>query len=201
MDCTTSLKQVIACCQKLGINCVALADHGTVAGALKLKEIAPFEVIVAEEILTTHGEIMGMFLIETIPSGQSVCDTVSQIKSQGGLVCIPHPFDKLRHSALDSHKVEEIIEQIDIIEVFNARSPLPMGNNRALAFAQKYGIPGSAGSDAHTTQEIGNACIELPEFNDKDGFLQALAKGKINGHRTSPVAHLGSIWARVRKRL
>ena len=181
------------------MNCIAIADHGTTEGALKMQDIAPFRVIVAEEILTPHGEIMGMFLKETIPGGLSPEETISRIRAQGGLVCIPHPFDTLRQSALHNKTIEELVEQIDIIEAFNARSPFLRSSTRARNFADKYGILKSAGSDAHTLGEIGNAYVEMPEFNGKNDFLNSLANGKIFGQRTSPLAHFGSLWARVRK--
>ena len=200
MDCNTSLEQVINRCLKIGINCIAIADHGTAEGALKAQSLTPFTVIVAEEILTPHGEIMGMFLKDTIPSGLSVEQTISRIRAQGGLVCIPHPFDTFRRSALDGRILEELAEQIDIIEVFNSRSPLSSDSTKARMFVQKHSIPGRAGSDAHTPHEIGNAYVEMPEFNGKDDFLQALAKGNILGRRTIPLVHFASAWARLRKR-
>ena len=166
-----------------------------------MREIAPFPVIVAEEILTPHGEIMGMFLEETIPSGLSVEQTISRIRAQGGLVCIPHPFDIFRQSALRSNVLEEIAEQIDIVEVLNSRYILGQSSTKALAFALKHGIAQSAGSDAHTPSEIGNAYVEMPEFNGRDDFLEALEKGKISGHRTSPLIHFASVWARLKKKL
>ena len=199
-DSNTSLDKLINRCLELGINCVAIADHGTTEGALKLKSLAPFSVIVAEEILTPHGEIMGMFLKETIPSHLSVLETISQIKAQDGLVCIPHPFDRFRASALDSGVIEELIDQIDIIEVFNARA-IPFQNlTKAYVFAQKHAITQSAGSDAHTVNEVGNAYIEMPEFNSRDDFLQALAKGKVCGHRTSPFVHFYSLGSRIKRK-
>jgi len=164
-----------------------------------MQTIAPFPVIVAEEILTSHGEIMGMFLKDTIPGGLSVEQTIARIRAQDGLVCIPHPFDIFRQSALNSKITEEIIGQIDVIEVFNSRCPLPGSLAKAQMFAQKYSIAKSAGSDAHSPGEIGNAWVEMPEFNGKDDFLNALAKGKISGHRTNPLVHLGSAWARLKK--
>ena len=199
MDCNTSLQQVIDRCLKTGINCIAIADHGTAEGALKAQGMAPFRVIVAEEILTPQGEIMGMFLKETIPSGLTIEETISQIRAQGGLVCIPHPFDTLARSALGGRILEEIVEQIDIMEVFNSRSPLPRTSNKALIFAHKHSIPQSAGSDAHTPREIGSAYVEMPEFNGKDDFLQALVTGKIFGRRSSPLVHFASAWSRLRK--
>jgi len=200
-DCNTPLEKVISRCLDIGINCIAIADHGTIEGALKMQSLAPFPVIVAEEILTPHGEIMGMFLKEEIPSGLSVEQTVSRIKAQDALVCIPHPFDRLRHSGLNSHMIEELVEDIDIIEVFNSRSLLSYPVAKVVMFAEKYGIPQSAGSDAHTVQEIGNAYVEMPEFNGKDNFLQALAEGKIFGHRTNPLIHFASAWAKLKSKL
>ena len=201
MDCNTPLEKIIQRCLETGINCIAVADHGTIEGALRLKNIAPFTVIVAEEMLTPHGEIMGMFLNEGIPSGLSVEQTLAHIKAQGGLVCLPHPFDTFRHSALDGRIIETIVEQIDILEVFNSRSPLLRSSAKANLFAEKYSIAKSAGSDAHTTSEIGNAYVEMPEFNGKDDFLQALQKGRICGNRTNPLIHFASVWARLRKKL
>jgi len=200
-DCNTPLEKIINRCLEIGINCIAIADHGTAEGALKMQGLAPFKVIVAEEILTPHGEIMGMFLKETIPSGLSIEQTISQIKAQSGLVCVPHPFDIFRPSALDSGIIEKIVDQIDVIEAFNSRAPLPQSSTKAQAFAKKYGIPGTIGSDAHTIGEIGNAYTEMPEFNGRDDFLQALRAGKVMGHRTNPLIHFVSGWAKLKSRL
>ena len=200
LDCNTPPEKLVERCLEKGINCLAIADHGTTEGALKLREMAPFTVIVAEEILTTYGEIMGLFLEKTVPSGLSVTETIDNIKAQGGLVCIPHPFDIFRHSALRNHIIEEIAEQIDIIEVFNSRSLPPQQSAKARAFARRHGITQSAGSDAHTLREIGNAYIEIPEFGGRDDFLQALQQGTIYGHTTNPFIHFASIWNKLKKR-
>jgi predicted metal-dependent phosphoesterase TrpH len=200
MDCNTPLEKIVSRCLETGINCIAICDHGTAEGALKMRDIAPFRVIVAEEILTPHGEIMGMFLEETIPSRISVKEAISRIRAQGGLVCIPHPFDIFRHSALRNNIIiEEIAEQIDIVEVLNSRTLFSWNSAKALALASKHGIAKSAGSDAHTPREIGRTYIEMPEFNGRDDFLQALEKGKISGHMTNPIIHFASAWTRLRK--
>jgi predicted metal-dependent phosphoesterase TrpH len=201
MDCQTPLDKIISRCQELGINCIAIADHGTAEGALEMQKIAPFKVIVAEEILTTHGEIMGMFLKETIPSGITPQEAVKRIRAQGGLVNIPHPFETMRGSALKTEVLEAIAGDIDLIEVLNSRSPLPANSNRARDFALKHGLPGGAGSDAHTVFEIGNAYVEMPDFNTKEEFLQAVAAGKIYGKRSGVFVHLFSGWARVKTKL
>ncbi len=201
MDCNTPPEDIISRCLETGINCIAIADHDSVEGALKMQSLAPFPVIVAEEILTPHGEIMGMFLKEGIPSGLSVEQAISHIKAQGALVCLPHPFDTLRGLRLDSKRLEELVEQIDIIEVFNARSPLARSSTKARTFARKYDIPGTAGSDAHTLNEIGNTYVEIPEFNGQDDFIQALREGKIHRHRSSFLVHFSSTWTKLKKSL
>ncbi len=201
LDCNTPLEQIISRCEEVGVNCIAISDHGTIEGALKILDIAPFPVIVAEEILTPHGEIMGMFLKECIPSGLSVEETISRIRAQEGLVNIPHPFSTFRASALGSEILEELVEQIDLVEVFNARSLLRRSSARAQIFAQKHGIPAGAGSDAHTLSEIGNSYVEMPEFNGKEDFLNALVQGKVFGRRTNPLTHINSILARLKSNL
>jgi predicted metal-dependent phosphoesterase TrpH len=194
------LEQIIVRCLEVGINCLAVADHNAIAGALKMKEIAPFTIIASEEILTLDGEVIGMFLSQEIPSKLPIKETISQIKAQGGLVCIPHPCDRLR-LAVRGQVFEDIMPEVDIIEVFNARSLSPGSSTRAWQMAQKYGKLASAGSDAHTLPEIGNAFVEMPEFNGKDEFLASLAEGKISGNKSSPTVHFASVWARLKKRL
>ena len=199
MDCDTSLEDIINRCFETGINCIAIADHDSVEGALYMQELAPFPVIVAEEVLTPHGEIMGMFLKERVPSGISIEEAISQIKAQDGLVCLPHPFDALRGLRINSLKFDELASQIDVVEVFNARSHLPRCSTKAQNYAEKYDIPGTAGSDAHSTGEIGSTFIEMPEFDGKDDFLEALKAGRIHQSRSSILVHFHSLRARLKK--
>lgn len=202
-DCTTTPEAIVGRCQKLGIGCVAVADHGTIEGALRLREIAPFTVVVAEEVLTPVGEIMGMFLTESIPSNITVDEAFARIKDQNGLVCLPHPFDSMRgisRQGLDD--IERLLPQIDVIEVFNART-LRLGNSnaRALAFATTHQLLQSAGSDAHTAGEIGHAYVEMPEFDGAAGFRRSLAQGRVWGRHTCPMIHAISTFKTMKKKL
>jgi len=201
-DSTSPTEKVVQRCIELGINCVAITDHDCIGGALEVKGIAPFKVIVGEEVLTSSGEIIGLFLTEEIPPHLSAEETVARIKSQGGLVCIPHPFDRFRpHSRLHRDALERIMPDVDLVEVFNSRTLLKRDIARAVELARSYGLPGTAGSDAHVTQEIGRAYIEIPEFNDAGQFKTALLQGVISGRRTSPLIHLYNVRNRLIKRL
>ena len=201
MDCRTPLKQIVSHCLNVGINCLAIADHNTIAGALKLKEMAPFKVIVAEEILTCVGELMGLFLTEDIPKGLSPEETIARIRSQGGLVGIPHPFGRSPWQNSNKLLSEKILSQVDIIEVFNSRSPFPGSSTKAWRLVKEHGLAASAGSDAHTAGEIGRAYVEMPEFNGPDDFLSCLSQGRIFGQRSNPLVHFASTWAKIRKRI
>ncbi|MBN1367707.1 MAG: PHP domain-containing protein [Dehalococcoidales bacterium] len=200
-DSSNTPEQIIERCKQIGINCIAIADHGTAEGGLATQRISPFPVIVAEEILTPAGEIMGMFLKETIPTNIPLSEAIVRIKAQDGLVCVPHPFDTLTRQALGAKVMEEIINDINIIEVLNARSPITVKASVPVNFAAKHRKACSAGSDAHTIPEIGNAFVEMPEFTTKKEFLNSLRQGEIHGKKASPLVHFGSLWARVKKRL
>ena len=200
-DCSTPLEEIVNHCLKIGINCLAIADHNTIAGALKLREIAPFRIIIAEEIRTSIGELMGLFLSEEVPRGFSAEETIAQVKSQGGLVGIPHPFGRSPLQNSSKLLTEEILSQVDIIEVFNSRSPFLVSSARARELTLKHGLAASAGSDAHTSGEIGRSYVEMPEFNSANDFLVSLSQGRIIGRRSSPLVHLGTTWAKVRKQL
>ena len=189
-DCKMSLEEIIARCQKMGINCIAVTDLGTAEGAIEMQKIAPFKVIVGEEILTPDGEIIGLFLKQTIPSGISVEEAVAKIKAQGGLVSIPHPFDPLRGLRLNKDNMAKLAAQLDMIEVFNARGPFTGPVAKAKALALKYDLPGTAGSDSHYPFEIGHTYVEMPEFNGKEEFLQALRGATIHKQRASLLVYL-----------
>jgi len=200
-DSSNSLDGIIGQCIKHGINCVNICDHNTTEGAWKLKAMAPFEVIVSEEIETPEGEIMGLFLTETIPAGLSPEDTIKQIRNQEGLVCIPHPFEIIRSSAMKANTLERIKHLVDIIEVRNAKTWLVQDINRPLRFARDHNLYMSAGSDAHTLIEIGNFYVEMPGFSGPGEFLSSLEQGIISGKGTSLPTHCYSLGYRTLKKL
>jgi len=201
MDCLSPLDQIVERCLEVGINCIAIADHNTIAGASKLKEIAPFKVIIAEEVLTPVGEIMGLFLSEAVPRGLSPQETISRIRSQGGLVGIPHPYGRSLPWNVNPLTSTEILSQVDIIETFNSRTPFSNSNDKAWKLAKEHGKAASAGSDAHTLGEIGRAYVEMPEFDGPDDFLNSLVQGKIFGQKSSYLAHFASTWAKIKKHI
>lgn len=183
---------------------MAITDHGTIEGAIRVKEIAPFPVIVGEEVLSTAGEIIGYFLTENIPSGLTPSQVMTRIREQGGLVCLPHPFDGLGRNPLDGDERRKLLDSIDIIEVFNARS-LRNNSGRAADFAAEHGLLQSAGSDAHSAVEVGNAYVEMPGFNSPEEFREALRQGRIHGHtnslRNRVITLLTTLPKRLRHRL
>lgn len=182
-DSRSSLEAIIHRCQKVGIECVAVTDHNTIEGALKLRAMAPFPVIVGEEVMSSAGEIIGYFLSQSIPEGLSPPEVVSRIKAQGGLVCLPHPFAGLGRHPLKAEFREALRDQIDIIEVFNARSLGQNFSEGARRFAAAHGLLQSAGSDAHSPREIGYTYVEMPPFNGPEAFKTALRQGRIFGRR------------------
>lgn len=196
-----SPERYVAQAVKRGIDVAAVSDHNNIVGATEVAKIAPFQVIISEEIKSSEGEIIGFFLREGIEKGMTPEETVRAIREQGGLVCVPHPFDRLRGSPLKTAALLRIIADVDIVEVFNARTTLRADNRRAQRFAQKYHKLQSAGSDAHWHPEIGTTWVTMPEFDGPREFLDALRAGEIHGQIANPVVHLLSTLAKVRYRL
>ena len=193
-------EKIVQHCIKRGINCLAVTDHNTITGALEVKRLAPFKVIIGEEIFTTQGEIIGLFLKQEIPRRLSPEETVTRIKAQGGLVCIPHSCDRFRRgSTLRRQALDRIMPDIDSIEVFNSRTMLLRDSARALELARRHDLPATAGSDAHIVREVGSTYMEIPEFNDAEQFRQALRQGQVFGHRTNFFIHFYGIRNRLIK--
>jgi predicted metal-dependent phosphoesterase TrpH len=200
-DSISTPDQIVQHCLAVGVTCIAVTDHNTIAGALEVERIAPFKVIVGEEMLTTRGEIIGLFLSEEIPPHLPPVETMSRIKAQGGLACVPHPFDRFRpHSRLRRDILESLVPDIDLIEVFNSRTYLRRDSEYALQFARSHGLPGVAGSDAHVVGEIGRSYVEMPEFSDAEQFRLALSQATIVARKTATLTQFYNVRNRLVKR-
>jgi predicted metal-dependent phosphoesterase TrpH len=200
-DALTSVETFTRRYQQAGIDCVAVSDHNNIDGALAVRESAAFRVIVSEEIKSSEGEIIGLFLRETVRKGLTPEDTVRAIREQGGLVLVPHPYDRVRRSPLRPEALLRIIKEIDIIEVFNSRTVFAADNERSRRLAAEHGKLMSAATDAHTPWEIGLTYVEMPAFEGPGDFLVALGQGTITGRRSFIGFHFLSTWAKIRWRL
>jgi predicted metal-dependent phosphoesterase TrpH len=201
-DSAMAPEKLVARCLKVGLNCIAVTDHNTIEGALEVRKIAPFLVIIGEEVASSEGEITGLFLTEDVPRGLTALETARRIKEQGALVSIPHPFDRFRGSVIIKQALEGILPHIDIVEAFNARNNLDSDNRKAYEFAHQNGLLISGVSDAHTPFELGRTYVEMPEFDGTaEGFKRALAEGRIVGRRVTPLIHVLTTLTKVKKRL
>ena len=183
-DCTSTVESVIATAREIGLSAIAVTDHNEIKGAFRARELAegdPF-VIVAEEVKTSEGEVIGLFLEEWIPKGLTFDKTLSLIKEQGGLVYVPHPFDALRTTPSYRTLVDNL-HRIDVMEIYNAKVALSSFNLSAERFAAKYNIVAGAGSDAHVLQALGTAMLRMPRFTDAPSFLAALWEADIIARR------------------
>jgi glycosyltransferase involved in cell wall biosynthesis len=182
-DCATPAELLLETAKEQGLGAIAITDHNEISGALEAQEIASriggIKVIVAEEVKTAHeGEVIGLFLSERIDRGMSMAETIAEIRRQGGLVYVPHPFDRL-HSVPDYENLLEIVEEIDILEVFNPRVTLSSFNEEAVRFARKYRIVPGAGSDSHVAQGLGSVKIRLRDFEGPRQFLESMREADI----------------------
>lgn len=193
--------EVLRWARRRAVDCVAITDHDTIEGALELHRLAPWHIIVGEEIRTTQGEIIGLFLVERIPPGLSPSETVRRVHAQHGLVYVPHPVDRVRHSVLALAALAEIVSDVDLIEVLNARVTFPLDLERAEDLARLHGLPRGAGSDAHQASEIGAAYLEMAPFSGPDEFVRNLHSARIGGRPSSPLVHVSSTYARLAKGL
>jgi hypothetical protein len=181
-DCATPVEVLLATAQEQGLGAIAVTDHNEISGALEARDKAAsfnVKVIVGEEVKTaSQGEVIGLFLEELIPRGLSLQETVAEIKRQGGIVYVPHPFDRL-HSVPDYEHMLGILGDIDAIEVFNPRVAIGAFNDEAVRFAAKYRLTAGGGSDSHVAQGLGSVRIRMRDFDGPREFLQSLRDADI----------------------
>jgi hypothetical protein len=179
-DCATPVEVLLEEARLRGLGAIAVTDHNEISGALEARTKAEgIKVIVAEEVKTGgQGEVIGLFIEEKIPRGLTLQETIDEIKRQGGLVYVPHPFDRM-HSVPDYEHLLTVLDDVDAIEVFNPRVAISEFNEEALRFALKYRIPAGAGSDAHVPQGLGSVRIRMRDFDGPEEFLESLRDADI----------------------
>ncbi len=179
-DCATPAEVLIAEARARGLGAIAVTDHNEISGAKEARAKADgVKVIVGEEVKTAdQGEVIGLFIEEKIPRGMTLQETIDEIKRQGGLVYVPHPFDRM-HSVPDYEHLLAVLDDVDAIEVFNPRVAIAEFNEEAVRFAAKYRIPAGAGSDAHVPQGLGSVRIRMRDFDGPQEFLQSLRDADI----------------------
>jgi glycosyltransferase involved in cell wall biosynthesis len=179
-DCATPVDTLLETAKKVGLGAIAITDHNEISGALEARERANgIKVIVAEEVKTAdQGEVIGLFIEEKIPRGMTLQETIAEIRRQGGLVYVPHPFDRM-HAVPDYLHLLDVVEDIDAIEVFNPRVAFSAFNDEAARFAAKYRIVAGAGSDSHVAQGLGSVKIRMRDFDGPEEFLESLRDADI----------------------
>ncbi|MBN1856689.1 MAG: PHP domain-containing protein [Dehalococcoidia bacterium] len=216
-DSNTSLTAIAEQCRRASVDGVAITDHNCIEGALRLREMGTVRVIVGEEIRTACGELIGLFLERLIPKGLSPMETIRLVREQGGLVCVPHPLGRRPFSSrnslgtvADGHYfpskpvlsrnsllTDEILGQVDMVEVMNARTAFESTWIACRHLADMNELIPCAGSDAHTLREIGRATVEIAEFSDAQTFMAAMRKARLSGVKSSMFIHFASAYAKV----
>src|SRR5262245_47666606 len=171
-DSTTTEDELIDAVTASDIDVLCVTDHHAIEGARRLRDVLPCRVIVGEEVRSTQGEIIGLFLEERVPFGLTPAETAARIREQGGLVYVPHPFDPMRRNLVESALVALVGDGlVDAVEARNAKTSLESLNRRASEFASTHRIAAGAGSDAHVPDAIGSAYVEMGDFDDPSSFL------------------------------
>ena len=181
-DCNVPPLDVARRCRELGLSPIFLTDHDVIDGARSLLD-AGQQVIIGQEILTSEGELIGLFLKAAVPSRLSPEETVAAVKEQGGIVYLEHPYDTTRRN-LREEAIERIASSIDIVEVVNGRSDPPF-SRQADELRLTLGVPAGAGSDAHTLPEIGKVYVEMPAFDGAQDFVRKMHHGRIVTNKRS----------------
>ena len=188
-DSLASPDAVVRAAASRGLTHLAVTDHDRIDGALRARDAAPAEltVLLGEEIKTADGDLVAVFIEKLVPPGLSAIETIAAVREQGGLVGVPHPFDRLRgYGHKSGADLADIADKVDWIEAYNARVIGSGANEKAAIFAKERGLPGVCGSDSHTVMEVGvayNAVTGDP--STPAGLLAALASVDMQPHRAS----------------
>jgi hypothetical protein len=210
-DCLLPAADLLTAAAARGLAAIAVTDHDSLGGGQQAMELAvrqaerfgAVRVLPGNEIKTAEGEIIGLFLHRDIASGLTPEETIARIREQGGLVIVPHPFDRLRRSRLTETALRRVAHLVDAIEGLNARTTLASDNRRAQRFGAESGLAITAGSDAHVAREVGTAFLVLdePPADQPAALLEQVRRARLGGRLSSPFVHVHSKLASWRKKL
>jgi predicted metal-dependent phosphoesterase TrpH/glycosyltransferase involved in cell wall biosynthesis len=196
-DCSIGVDELLDDAEAKGLGAIAVTDHNVFGGAQEAVERARgrrLVVIPGEEVKTAdQGEVIGLFLREEIPRGMSFGDTVAAIRAQGGLVYLPHPFDRM-HAIPEPATLHRHLAEVDVFEVYNARLLFEAYNDEALRFARKYNLTPGAGSDAHVLAGVGTGVVRMRRFSGPEEFLVSLHDAEVLRRPKSLVYLQGLKW-------
>jgi predicted metal-dependent phosphoesterase TrpH len=204
-DSVLNPRTLIDRCQRKGIDCIAVTDHNEVEGAFVIRDMAAehgrLKVIIGEEVKTSEGEIIGLFLKELVPRNLSPEETIDAIHAQGGLAVVPHPFDTFRRSVITRAALERVKARVDAIEGFNCRNIRGSHDEMARELAAAADKPITLGTDSHSPWEVGGAWLEIDDFQTPAELLHSLRNGRMAGKRSLPWVHWLSTYAKLRWKL
>ncbi|MDB5185515.1 MAG: putative metal-dependent phosphoesterase family [Candidatus Saccharibacteria bacterium] len=166
------------------LDCIAITDHNRIDFAQKAQEQLGDRIIVGEEIMTTNGEVIGLFLTKPVPAGLMPKEAIKQIKDQGGIVYIPHPFETIRkgiHPAI----LDELADDVDIIEICNGRAFLQNRRHKAVVWTKINRKLGGASSDAHGYHGLGSTYTRVDAIPTRETFIELFTRGIPIAHRPS----------------
>ena len=203
-DSAAPVSSVLQRCRDGGLGLVAITDHDSIRGGLEAREKGGFPVIVGEEIKSAQGDIIGLFLEEEVPPHLPPLETAQRVKEQGGLVGVPHPFDRIRPTALGRKALLEILHLLDFLEGYNAHTMFPGDNRKGAEFAAVHSLPVVSCSDSHSALELGRTYIEVPESEldgSPEGLMRAIRAGACVGRRPPPWLLAAPVYAKLTKLL
>lgn len=164
------------------LDCIAITDHNTIDLALQMHQELDDKIIVGEEIDTQQGEIIGLFLSKAVPKGLDLTEVIHQIKAQGGLVYLPHPFETIR-KGIQKHDLENVVDQIDIVEVYNGRAVAQNKGPEAAVWARLNQKPSAASSDAHGFKGVGTTFTTVEAIPSAKSLVGLLEKAPLTMER------------------
>ncbi len=195
-----SLAQYQAALESGAIDMIAITDHNRIDFALQAQSSLGDKIIVGEEIMTNEGEIIGLYLKDVIPAGLSPADTVTEIKKQGGIVYIPHPFETIR-KGLHPAAVEQLQDDIDIIEVCNGRAFAQNKSKQTVVWSRLNNVPGAASSDAHGIKGLGDTYSDCRELPTRETLIDLISTASLVTKRPKMRALLYPKYHKLRKKI
>jgi len=173
IDSLISPKELVFYAKKAGLDGVAVTDHDTLAGALKMAKETDFLIVPGMEVTSLDGHVIGLNAQELIPRGLSADETVDKIHEAGGLAVACHLGGFFKES-LGKH----VTAKFDAVEVMNSSAiPFSYATKRSEQIASRLDKPRVAGSDAHYAPEIGCAYTVIDAEANVEDVVKAIGRG------------------------
>jgi predicted metal-dependent phosphoesterase TrpH len=172
----------------LKLDGICLTEHQVLWDPEEVNKLArqtEIKILRGNEFTTNQGDILVFGFEKDIKELLTIRELRDEVQGAGGFMIAAHPFRGFKTFGIGQLQMtveqacrRKVFEFVDAIEIGNGKLSEDE-NDMARKVAEKLGLPGTGGSDAHRVEEIGKwVTVFEREINNEPELVAELRAGR-----------------------